>query len=351
MSGPHLLRSEGLAVMSFRSLLSCVLLGLIGCSDGGAPGGSSEARPAATGGAKTLRIAVIPKGTTHDFWKSVHAGAEDAAKELGNVEIVWQGPANEKDKEAQIKIVDVFVNQGLDGICLAPIDRDSLVPAVRRAKQAGVPTVVFDSGLADESDIVSYVATDNLNGGRIAGERLAEVMGKKGGVILLRYQAGSESTENREKGFLEAIAKHPEMTVLSQEQRVDSDAQRALTISETLLRNHKDEVGGVFTVCEPNNKGMLQALVREEVAGKVKFVAFDSDPKMVQGLADGTVDGVVLQDPVRMGYLAVKTMVAHLKGEQVEKRISTGEKLATPENRDEPEMKALLAPKQFGELE
>jgi ribose transport system substrate-binding protein len=336
--------------MSLRSVLRIVpaitVLCLLGCDvhDVVKPGTPTAPGPSGT---KTLRIAVIPKGTTHDFWKSVHAGAEEAAKEIGGIEIVWQGPADEKDKEAQIKIIDTFVGEQIDGICMAPIDRDALIPAVKRAKASGVPTVIFDSGLSDDSDVVSTVSTDNRNGGRIAGERLAEAMGGKGGVILLRYQAGSESTENREEGFLEAIAKHPDIKVLSAEQRVDSDAQAALKIAESLLREHHDAVSGVFTVCEPNNKGMLQALENEKLAGKVKFVAFDSDPRMIEGLSRETVHGVVLQDPVRMGYLAVKTMAAHLKGETPEKKISTGEQLATPENREEPKMKALLSPKQF----
>ena len=336
--------------MSLRSSWSRgVFAGLLLTACLGCGGEASKTEPGsrkASDGAKLLRIAVVPKGTTHDFWKSVHAGAEDAAKELGGVEIVWQGTAEEKDKEGQIKIIDTFIGEELDGICLAPIDRDALIPAVKRARAAKIPTVVFDSGLSDESDIVSYVATDNRNGGRMAGERLAEAMGKTGGVILLRYQAGSESTENREEGFLETMRKYPGIKILSEEQRVDSDAQSALKIAEALLREHREAVAGVFTVCEPNNKGMLQALENEKLAGKVKFVAFDSDPRMIEGLGRETVHGVVLQDPVRMGYLAVKTMVAHLKGEKVEKRISTGEKLATPANRDEPEMKRLLSPKQ-----
>lgn len=206
--------------------------------------------------------------------------------------------------------------------------------------------VIFDSGLSDHSDIVSYVATDNRHGGEMAGEFLAKLLDGKGGVILLRYQAGSESTEQREEGFLEVLKKHPDIKVLSESQRVDSDALAALKIGESLLRDNKDEVAGVFTVCEPNNKGMLQALENEKLAGKVKFVAFDSDPRILEGLKQGNVHGVVLQDPVRMGYLAVKTMVAHLTGEKVEARIPTGEQLATPENMDEPEMQALLKPKQ-----
>jgi ribose transport system substrate-binding protein len=324
-----------------RALLLSLAL-FVGCSGSDSDGDSASDN----GGAKKYRIAVIPKGTSHDFWKSVHFGAAKAAKELGNVEIIWQGTADEKDKEGQIKIVDTFIGQKVDGICLAPIDRDAFVPVVSRAKQRGIPTVIYDSGLSDLSSVVSYVATDNLNGGRMAGAHLGKLMEGKGGVIMLRYQAGSESTEAREAGFLEAIRKAGDIKVLSESQRVDSNADVAMKISESLLREHKG-VGGVFTVCEPNNKGMLSALENEKLDGKVKFVAFDSDPRIIKGLRDGQVHGVVLQDPVQMGYLAVKTMVAHLEGKTVEKRIPTGEKLATAENLDDPEMKRLLAPEQF----
>lgn len=327
------------------SILGLASLFLAGCGEmkPEAPGKYATNGPAGGGG---FRIAVIPKGTTHDFWKSVHAGALDAANELGKVEVIWNGPDNEADKEGQIKIVDNFIGQKVDGICLAPIDRDSLVAPVQSAKERGIPVVIFDSGLSDLSDVVSYVATDNYHGGEVAAEHLAKEINGTGGVILLRYQAGSESTEQREEGFLNTLKKHAGIKVLSKDQRVDSETIAALKISESLLRDNKDQVRGVFTVCEPNNKGMLQALENEQLAGKVKFVAFDSDPLMVEGLKQGKVHGVVLQDPVRMGYLAVKTMVAHLKGETVEKRIPTGEKLATKENMDEPEMQALLKPKQ-----
>ena len=318
-----------------------------GCSENATPNNPSTG--AAGGGTGKYRIAVIPKGTTHDFWKSVHYGAQQAADELGNVEITWNGPDNETDKESQIKTVDTFVGEKVDGICLAPIDRDALVPAVKRAAQRKIPVVVYDSALSDLSDAVSYVATDNLKGGIMAAEKLSSAMDGQGGVILLRYQAGSESTEERERGFLETMQKHKGIKILSESQRVNSDAVEAMKVAESSLRNFKDEVSGVFTVCEPNNKGMLQALENEQLAGKVHFIAFDSDPRILKGLVDKSVDGVVLQNPVRMGYLAVKTLVAHLKGEQVEKRIDTGEELATPENMNDPEIRKLLEPKKFGE--
>ncbi len=125
---------------------------------------------------KKYRLAVIPKGTTHEFWKSVHHGAEEAAKELGNVEVLWRGPHLESDRESQISLVQDFITQKVDGICLAPLDAQSLIAPVREAKEAGIPTVIFDSDLADPDIYVSYVATDNYQGGVLAARRLGEVL-------------------------------------------------------------------------------------------------------------------------------------------------------------------------------
>ncbi len=293
---------------------------------------------------RRLRIAVIPKGTTHDFWKSVHYGAQQAARELG-VEILWKGTLDETDKQGQIKLVQSFALEGVDGICLAPIDHAALVPAVQFARRQRVPVVVFDSGLDGPENYVSYVATNNYRGGQIAARHLGKLLEGRGNVILLRYQAGSESTEQREAGFLDTLRKEfPDIKILSENQRVSSDAVEAKNRSTALLQQFGQQVDGVFTVCEPNNRGMLAALESLQMAGKVKFVGFDSDPRFVEALRQGKMHGIVLQDPVRMGYLAVKTMVQHLRGQEVPKRIATGEHLATPENMDTPEIKRLLFP-------
>lgn len=309
---------------------------------GGTAGGSGTGGE--SNGAKQYRIAVIPKGTTHDFWLSVWAGAERAAAELGNVQVIWDGPISESDKDVQINLVDGFVNDQVDGICLAPIDRDGMVPVVRRAKDAGVPTLIFDSGLSDTDATISYVATDNYHGGELAGEHMAKVLGGKGNVILLRYQEGSESTEQREDAFLHTLEKYPDIKIISDEQRVTTDTVEAVRVSSSLLLTHGDNVDGIFTVCESLNKGMLKALQDKQLAGKVRFIAFDPDPILVDAMQNGEIDGIVLQDPVKMGYESVKAMVAHLEGQSVEPVITTGEALATPENMDEPRMHELLNP-------
>jgi ribose transport system substrate-binding protein len=301
--------------------------------------------PAADANRK-LQIAVIPKGTTHEFWKSVHHGAARAAKEL-DVEIIWKGPVNENDRQAQKNVVQDFVNMGVDGICLAPISDEALVDDVALAKGRGVPTVIFDSGLKNPDIIVSYVATDNERGGVLAAQTLAKAMGGQGEVVMLRYNPGSESTTLREEGFLKELKNHPGIKVLSSSEFSGTTRDSSFTVCQNLLTNFGEQVDGVYAVAEPNNVGMLGALKEKGLDKKVKFVGFDPGPQLIEAMKAGQMHGIVLQDPDTMGYLAVKMLVEHLRGKTVEKRISTGEFVATPENMDTPEMQRLLHPPQF----
>lgn len=328
-----------------RSLVSTLLLlAVVGCNRADSAANSATT---AADSSKELQIAVIPKGTTHVFWKSVHAGALQAAKELGGVKILWKGALLENDREGQINVMGDFIAQGVNGIVLAPLDSTALVPSVVNAKEAGIPTVIFDSGLADESMIVSYVATDNYRGGALAARELGKRLQGQGNVILLRYNVGSESTEQREQGFLETLQKEfPEMVVLSEDQYSGTTALEAQNKALQLCNQFGDRLNGFFSVCEPDTMGVLGALEQEGLAGKVSFIGFDPGPQLVPAMAAGKIHGLVLQDPVAMGYLSVKTLVAHLRGEKVEKRIPTGEVMATPENMNSPEIKKLLNPEQ-----
>ena len=318
-----------------------------GCGGGPGPkpappeGGGSSPDP----DGHRIKIAVIPKGTTHEFWKTVEAGALKAEEEL-DVRVTWVGPTKEDDRAQQIEVVETQILNRMDGIVLAPLDAEALRRPVQEAVAQKVPVVIFDSGLNNSDDlVVSFVATDNYKGGVMAAQRMAQILDGTGNVIMLRYQAGSQSTENREKGFLETLAKEfPGIKVLSENQRATSDINEAKLKSTSMLLKFKSQLDGVFTVCEPHNKGMLAALEDNKLTTKVKFVAFDSSPRMIEGLGKDTVHGVVLQDPVNMGYVAVKTMAAHLAGETVEKRISTGEYVATAENKDEKKIASVLAP-------
>ena len=296
---------------------------------------------------------MIPKGTTHIFWKSIHAGAVKAQQELKaaglNVEIIWKGPLKEDDRESQIRVVEDFVTRGVTGIVLAPLDDAALRMPVKDAVDNGIPVVIIDSGLK-RADYTSFVATDNYIGGTKGGERLAEILGGKGKVIMLRYQEGSASTMNREQGFLDILKeKYPDIEVVSANQYGGATTESAYMASENLLAPLRTPEGGltidgIFCPNESTAFAMLRALEDSDLAGKVKYVGFDSSDRLVQGLRKGQIHGLVLQDPINMGYLGVKTVVAHLQGRKVEKRIDTGSSVATPDNMDDPKMKNLLEP-------
>jgi ribose transport system substrate-binding protein len=209
---------------------------------------------------KRWKVIVIPKGTTHEFWEAVHAGAVKAASDLGNVEVVWLGPQKEDERSQQIELVQSAVAAGVDGIVLAPLDAHALVEPVEAAVAKGIPVVVFDSGL-DTDKIVSFVATDNYHGGVLAAQRLGEVLGGKGRVILLRYAVGSESTEQREKGFTETLAKEfPGLSMVSDTEYAGPTFDSAQQKSESLLTRYRGQVDGVFCPNESSTFGMMRAL-------------------------------------------------------------------------------------------
>jgi ribose transport system substrate-binding protein len=294
-----------------------------------------------------LTIAVIPKGTSHAFWQSIHAGADKAGRELG-VAIVWRGPLREDDRDSQISEVEGFVTRGVSGIVLAPLDESALSRPVADAVRSGIPVVVIDSGLKGDG-YVSFVATDNRKGGRLAGDHLADLLHNSGKVVLLRYAEGSESTNQREDGFLEALATHPGLKVISANQYGGADVEGAYKKSEALLSRFKLpdgrlDVDGIFTPNESTTLAMLRVLEANGWAGKVRFIGFDASDTFVKALADAHLDALVLQDPVNIGYVGVKTIVSHLLGTPVEKRIDTGVRLVTRDHLSDADAQALLHP-------
>jgi ribose transport system substrate-binding protein len=295
-----------------------------------------------------LRIAFVPKGTTHEFWRTIHAGAVKAQRDLAAkgiaVEILWKGPLREDDREQQVQVVESFASQGVDGIILAPLDEKALVRPVEEAKRLGVPTVIVDSALASDQ-VVSFVATDNLKGGELAADELGRLLGGKGRVLLLRYQEGSASTTAREEGFLSRLkAAWPGLGLVATDQYAGATVDTAKRASENLLNRYGRDVQGVFVVNETSTGGMLLALQDAELAGKVKLVGFDGTPALVAAMRAGQLDAFALQNPFRMAELGVLTMVDHLRGKPVPKRVDTGVLVVTPANLDTPEVRSLLNP-------
>ena len=298
-------------------------------------------------GNKRLTVAVIPKGTIHEFWKTVHAGAEMAGQELG-VDILWKGSLKEDDREAQISVVENIMTRRVDGIVLAPLDDAALRRPVDEAMRSDIPVVIFDSGLQGDN-YVSYVATDNFKAGRLAGEYMGKLLDGKGKVVVLRYAEGSDSTTKRENGFLAGIQAFEGIEVVSSNQYAGVTTASALKAAENILSRFSKadgglEINGIFCATEPTTLGILRALQDSGYTGKIKFVGFDSSEKMIAALRAGELDGFVVQNPMRIGYLGVKTLVEHLRGESVTRRIDTGSTLITADNIEKPDIRDLINP-------
>ncbi len=293
------------------------------------------------GGSRKKVIAVIPKGTSHLFWLSVQAGAAAAGQDLG-VEVLWNGPATETEYSRQIQIVDSMIARRVDGIALAAAERKALVGVVDRAMKAGIPVTIFDSGL-DSDNYTTFVATDNYEAGRLAARTLARLVGGKGKVAVVMHAPGSFSTMERERGFDEAMAQEfPGIRVVARQFGL-SDRAKAVAASENILTAHPD-LDGLFASTEPSSTGAALALRARNLAGKIKFVAFDSSESMIADLKAGVIDAMVVQDPFRMGYEAVRTLVEKIQGGSPPKRMDLHATVVSRENLQDPDIQRLISP-------
>lgn len=286
-------------------------------------------------------IAVIPKGQVHLFWQTVKAGAEKAGKDEG-VEVAWMAPQNETDYTHQMNIVEDAVNRKVAAIVLAPSHQKSLVPAAEKAVAAGIPLVVIDSEL-DYDKSTSFVATDNTKAGALSARRMGEVLRGKGKVAIVGIAAGTGSGMAREAGFQETMKKAFPEIVLVPLQYCDSDKSKAVTVSEDFLTRHPD-LAGIFGSAEPCLAGALRAVETRNLKGKVKLVGIDASPALLEALKEGTIDGLIVQDPFRIGYEGVRAAASAIRGKPPEKRIDTGTVVITRENLDSAEVKKVLNP-------
>lgn len=319
---------------SAPQLVAALALSLVACGDDGAPTPAPEDAAA--------RIAVVPKGTTHSFWQAVERGARRAGDELG-VEVIFKAQLDEGDRAGQIQVVQQLVGQGVDALCLAPLDSRALVRPVADARALGLPVIVFDSPLEGEAgaDYRAYVGTDNEAAGRLAGEALAEEMGGAGEVVMLRYRVGSASTEARERGLLAALAAYPDIEVRVHDRYAGASSSAAQSQALAMLPTLR-AADGVFCSAEPSTAGMLLALRREGLLEDLAFVGFDASPPLVEALRQGEIDALVVQDPERMGELTVRLAKRALDGAAVAAMNDTGAVLVRASDLDDPRFAAIV---------
>lgn len=304
-------------------------------SSSGPPGGTPAPAPA------TLRIAVVPKAVTHQFWTTVESGARAAAAEAG-AEVIWKGPDHETNVDQQIAMIQDFVTQEVDAIVMAACDADALVEPIREAEEAGVPVITIDSGV-NYKDIRSLVATDNVEGGYQAGLKLFELIGGQGKVGLIPFIKGAASSNDREAGFLKAV-EETEGIELVATLYSNSDVGEGKSVTEDMLTQHAD-LAGIFAANEAGAIGAANAIVERRLQGKVILVGFDGSPEEQKYLRDGVIQALVVQNPFKMGQMGVELAVKAIRGETVERRVDTGVVVVTAENIDQPEIQELLNPK------
>jgi len=314
------------AVRHFRAIATCLVILLV---------------LSACRGHRKKVIAVIPKATSHLFWVSVHAGAMAAGNDLG-VEVDWNGPVTETDFSRQIQIVDSMIARHVDGLALAAQDRTALDASLDRAAREHIPVTVFDSGV-DSTNYMSFVATNNYEAGQMAARKLAELLHDKGSIAMVLHVPGSNSTMERERGFEETMAKEFPRIQIVQKQYGMSDRSKARAAAENILTAHPD-LDGIFASTEPSSVGTSLALKSRQLDGKIKFVAFDAADSMVEDLKTGTIDALVAQDPFRIGYEAVHTLVEKLHGKTPPKHIDLSARVIVKSDLAKPEIRLLLNP-------
>ncbi len=285
------------------------------------------------------KIAVIPKGRAHLFWQSVHAGANSAARDA-DVEIIWNGPATETDFNGQLQIVDAMINQHVDAIALAPIDKTAMVSVVDRATKQGIPVIIFDSPV-DTQNFVAQVATDNHHAGELAAERMIQILGGKGEIAIIAVEVGGASTMAREAGFEEAIHKGAPGIKIMDKKYGNADFAQSMAVSENMLTAYPG-LSAMFASNESSTVGAARAIKTRK--STVKLVGFDSSPSLLEDLKSGLIDSLIVQDPFRMGHDCIQAAVEKLRGGSPVKIQNLPPRVVTKANMSDPEIQKVLSP-------
>jgi ABC-type sugar transport system substrate-binding protein len=287
------------------------------------------------------RIVFIPKSTDVSYWLWVKAGVEARAALLG-YSTDYQGVPREIDIAQQGDLVRNVAAAKPAGIVMAATDAEALVAPVEEAIASGVPVVMVDSGVNSDAPYAT-ITTDNLGAAAEGARVLAELIGETGKVGNLGILAGSQTGSERDQGFLDEIAKYPNIEVLPT-QFTGCDPSKALNAATDLLTANPDIVG-FYSACGPNGLGIAQAVKALGLEGKVKIVTFDPNPEVTPLFEDGTISAMIAQNPFAMGLQGVDAIDALVKGYAIrQKNVAIPVVIITPENYNTPEIQALVTP-------
>jgi ribose transport system substrate-binding protein len=289
------------------------------------------------------KIVIIPKGANGLFWKSVKMGAKLGAVALSDIEIVWKAPAAEDNVDEQISILEQSITNDVSGILLSPIHQNVLAAPVAKAMNKKIPVIIFDSALkgVPGKDFICFVGINNRNAGELAGKHLATLLNGRGKVVLLRYVKGQANTTEREEGFIDAITKNKNIQLTVKDCYAGGTVDDAKKASKSILDKLRD-ADGVFCPNEMSTMGMLYTLQEARLAGKIKFVGFDTPSPVIDALKKGEVNAIIAQDPARIGFQSVKTMVDHIRGKKIPTNIDIDVQIITRDNINNPDIQKLL---------
>lgn len=315
-----------------RALAAALLLAAAGCGsdDGGDAGGG--------GGEEAYDVTLIQGVAGDEFYISMACGAQEAADELG-VTLDVQG-APEWEASLQTPIVNAVAAEQPDAVLIAPVDTQALIAPMQQLKDSGATIVEVDTNVDDDSIAVSTIASDNVEGGRMAAQALAEQIGERGKVLVVGQQPGVSTTDQRQQGFEEELANYPDIEYLGV-QYSENDPARAASIVTSTLAAHRD-LAGIFAVNVFSGEGAATGVQNAGVSDRVKLVAFDATPGQVEALEAGAIQALVVQKPLEIGRMGVERAVASLNGEEVEREIATDFVIATQDNLNDPEVNQYL---------
>ena len=280
---------------------------------------------------------IISKGFQHQFWQAVKAGAQDAAKADG-VKITFEGPETEAMVDKQIDMLAAALAKKPQGLGFAALDSKAAIPLLKKAQEAKIPVIAFDSGV--DSDIpLATCTTDNLKAAGVAADHMAELIGGEGEVAVVVHDQTSKTGQDRRDGFVnEMKAKHPKVTIVDI-QYGGGDQLKSTEITKAMLQAHPG-IKGMFGANEGSIIGVLNGA--REMKKKIVIIGYDSGKQQKAAITDGSEAGAITQNPVGIGKCVVDSLAKALKGETLPKVIDTGFYWYDKANIADPKVAAVL---------
>lgn len=290
---------------------------------------------------KEIYLPVVSKGFMHEFWQTVKMGSDAAAEEL-NVKTSFVGPSDETQIDQQIQLIENTLAKKPNGLLLAALDGNALIPSVNRMHAKNVSIVTFDSGV--NSDIPSaFVATNNKKAGAMAAAEVGRLLNGKGKVGIVAHVAGTTSAIDRVDGFVEHMKANYPNIVLLDPLYSDGDPQKAMNQTMDITRANPD-LAAVYGTNEGSSMGVATAIQSMGKKDKIKVVGFDSSEAIVNFVETGVMQAAVVQDAYSIGYIGLKTLHQVMNGEKVEKLIDVPAVLVTGDNLRDARIQKVINP-------